>query len=296
MVEDRVSRVSFPETSNGKLDLSTLSLESKDDNPSSSCCGEEQGRELYHQILSDTESRKLLTEHKKYLQRLVATKHKDLHSMGFHHMHSSSLRSIVSERLDRSLFCLQRLEADITEATDDWTDFSEHRFDGHLVFDFDEQMRALDISHNSSRRENGDEAKERGDNDDSEYDDDSFALPPLASESGGPLGVPASNRSIPLSPDVSAPLRGASETWQAIRSGATTAITCSGCNASLHVIEDAEYVVCPDCWMVGSVEWNIGGIMFECDGSSTNFGLGLGVKAEEVVQWVEEQTSKSHTI
>lgn len=302
----RKAKVSFPDDSNESLDIGVPPAEEVGDmvvhHPVK--CYDEPGNHSH--ILYDTESRILFTEHKKFLHRLVSAKHKELQSMGFHHMNSSSLRSIISERLDRSTMSLFKLEADITDATEDLTDFSEHRFDGHLAFDFDEEVRALEMFHNSqSHRGGGDDAvlayDERGDNDysnndDEGEDDDSFSLSPAPRSSSGQLTVPATNRNIPLSAGLSVPLRGAAETWSAIRTAATTAVSCNGCTANLHVLEDAEYVVCPDCWTVGPVEYNIGGIMLESDGSSNNFGIALGVKADEILEWVEETSSNGKII
>jgi hypothetical protein len=145
----------------------------------------------------------------------------------------------------------------------------------------------LDSSHNSQRR------KEVTKNDDDD-ENESFALSVEPGEA--PQPVPATSRKIPLSPDLSVPLRGSTETWQAIKHGYTIAVTCSNCNADLHAIQDAEYFVCPDCWMVGPVEQAIGGIALEFDGSSDNYGIGLGVKARDVIQWVEEATSKAQVV
>lgn len=303
----RKARVSFPDNSSVTFDIgiasATVDSEEMFTHHNPMAFEEDEGHVLY-----DEESRLLLTEHKKFLYRLVSAKHKELQSMGFHHMNNSSLRSIISERLDRSSMSLQKLEADITDATEDLTDFSEHPFDGHLTLDFDEQVQALEMFHNScSRRGSGRShnddmlAYERSsnnddDDEDEEDDDDSFSLSPMHAFSASQWAVPPTNRKIPISAELSVPLRGAAETWNAIRTAATTAVTCKGCHANLHVLEDAEYVVCPDCWTVGPVEYKIGGIMLESDGSSGSFGLALGVKADEVLEWVEEANSKQKSI
>lgn len=269
---------------NGNVSFSTLSFGEVTEEfaglqfePEEKPCSNSDDTKQFRHVLTDPESRELLMEHKKHLQSLVAKEHKELQSMGFQRMNQSSLRSIISEKLDRSCVSLHRLEADITDATDDLTDFSEHQFDGHLVFDFDEQQRALDTSRSARRDEDG--------NDNS--DDDSFALPLEAQP------VPANSRKIPISPDISVALRGASESWRAIRNGSTTAMTCGGCKTRLHVVEDAEYVVCPDCWMVGPVEETIGGIAFELDGGCDKYGLGLGLPEKDIVRWVEEELAKT---
>lgn len=285
--QESSSMVSFPSASIDEESSGTFAWRFEDDGEGTKYSASNgDNPDGLRPILTDEESRKLLTEHKKYLKLLVAEGHKDLQSMGFSRSSQASLRSIITEKLDRSMMSVQKLEADITEATEDLTDFSEHQFDGHLAFDFDEQQRALDISRNSQAQRRRDEVADN----DEEDDDGSFALPAELCHS---RAVPATNRKIPVSPDVYVPLRGATETWQAIRRGCTTATTCSDCNSDLHVIEDAEYFVCPDCWMVGPIEQSVGGIALEFDGSSDNYGLGLGVKARDVIQWVVDGTSKT---
>ena len=278
MTDEKHVKVSFPETSFGDDGIEQFGLRFEPDNeePFPSNSVDDLKEQVSPQVLTDEESRKLLIEHKNYLKSLIAKKYEDLQSMGFHRINGSSLRSIISEKLDRSNMSLQKLEADITEATEDLTDYSEHNFDGHLEFDFDEQQRALDISRREERRE-----------EEADSDQDSFALPPQYQQA-----VPATSRKVPLSDGVSVPLRGASESWQAIRNECTTSMTCSGCQTKLHVIEDAEYVVCPDCWTAGPLEQSLGGFGFEMDGCSDNYGLGLGLPENDIVQWVEKEMKK----
>ena len=98
-----------------------------------------------------------------------------------------------------------------------------------------------------------------------------------------------------VAPGVTVPLRGSTETWEAIKDGRVTVTACCACQLELHCIEDAEFVICPDCWVVSSVDQTFGGIplenedMAEFDGGKrpTCRGVGLGVKAVEVVEWLE---------
>jgi hypothetical protein len=96
--------------------------------------------------------------------------------------------------------------------------------------------------------------------------------------------------SISFSPGVQKTLRSSKETWQAIRDGRITVTACSRCKVELHCIEDAEFVVCPDCRVASQVEQTIAGILLDSDspdGTTCN-GVGLGVKAKDVIQWLED--------
>ena len=140
---DAFAGASFEESS----EVFALQFEPEDGAPARKNSGQPR------QILTDEESRNLMMEHKKYLKRLVAQGHKDLQSSGIYRMNQSSLRSIITEKLSRSTMTLQKLEVDFTDATEDTTEFSDHLFDcSHLVFDFDEQQRALDSSSRRSLR------------------------------------------------------------------------------------------------------------------------------------------------
>lgn len=95
---------------------------------------------------------------------------------------------------------------------------------------------------------------------------------------------------LELSPGNEKPIRSAMDTWKAIRDGNTTIVSCKCCGTELHSIADAELVVCPDCWAVSPIEQSVGGIVLECDDStaSQGNGVGLGVKAHDVLQWLEK--------
>jgi hypothetical protein len=94
---------------------------------------------------------------------------------------------------------------------------------------------------------------------------------------------------IELAPGVEKVLRSPKETWEAIRDGKTILTECFSCRAKLHCIEDAEFVVCPDCHVASPVEQSIGGVPLDCDGPEASFcnGIVLGVKEKDVVEWLE---------
>ena len=103
------------------------------------------------------------------------------------------------------------------------------------------------------------------------------------------------NSMMEVAPGVNVPLRGSTETWHAIKDGRVTVTTCCACQLELYCIEDAEFVICPDCWVVSSVDQTVGGIplenedICESDGEKkpASRGVGLGVKAVDVVEWLE---------
>jgi hypothetical protein len=119
---------------------------------------------------------------------------------------------------------------------------------------------------------------------------------------GSPL-QPEEQLVIEISPGVTMPLRGATETWQAIQGGHVTVTTCSACQMELHCVDTAELVICPDCWVITSIDQVVGGIQLESDelididdqgGSSTTntadqpcTGVAIGIKATHVVKWLE---------
>jgi hypothetical protein len=141
-------------------------------------------------------------------------------------------------------------------------------------------------------------------------DEESDPLPGRATEkatstivTGGSPLKPEEQLVIEVTTGVTMPLRGAIETWQAIQEGHVTVTTCSACQMELHCMKTAELVICPDCWVISSIDQVVGGIQLESDGlididdqggsSSTTTadqpcsGVALGIKATHVVQWLE---------
>ena len=74
-----------------------------------------------------------------------------------------------------------------------------------------------------------------------------------------PAAVPSSPKQSPtptieLEPGVFLRLRGAVETQMAIQSGHFIATDCPCCTATICCIENADYVVCPDCRVVSPIQ------------------------------------------
>jgi hypothetical protein len=78
---------------------------------------------------------------------------------------------------------------------------------------------------------------------------------------------------IEIAPGILKPLRGSEETWKAIETGNIVPTACISCSLSLHCLDDAEYVICPACRVVGPVECCLQGF---------GRGIGLGVKDEQL--------------
>ena len=216
-------------------------------------------------VLKDEGSRSCIEDQKKHLQQMVSKQRTSLRSLLGCNTNNGSLRSLLSEKIDQnsSLSCFKNFDNDFTDETEDLTEsFAGHNSSlGKLQFDFDEEQKMLDFL---SERE------------------DEYHVPEPA-----PPATQKQTGSVEVTPGVEVTLRSAPETWQAIKYGCTIQTSCHGCGSDLHVIEDAAHVVCPDCWMIGPVEQSIGGIPLEFDGASDNHGLGLGVKASDLLQWID---------
>jgi hypothetical protein len=81
---------------------------------------------------------------------------------------------------------------------------------------------------------------------------------------------------IEISPGVHACLRGADETWKAIEQDYYMPAECLCCQATIFCIQNADFVLCPDCRVVSRME-----------GSSSQGmgGVGLGFKYEDLANW-----------
>lgn len=93
---------------------------------------------------------------------------------------------------------------------------------------------------------------------------------------------------IEVAPGIELRLRGSKETWEAIKESRITVTSCCCCLTELHCIEDAELVVCPDCWVVSPVDQSIGGIPIEVDSNESDPSVSLGVKIEDTIRWLSE--------
>jgi hypothetical protein len=81
---------------------------------------------------------------------------------------------------------------------------------------------------------------------------------------------------IEISPGVLVRLRGADETWKAIELDYYMPTECFCCQATIFCIQNADYVLCPDCRVVSRME----------DSSSQGMGgVGLGFTYEDLARW-----------
>ncbi len=84
---------------------------------------------------------------------------------------------------------------------------------------------------------------------------------------------------IEISPGVHVRLRGADETWKAIANDFYMPAECICCETTIFCIQNADYVLCPDCRVVSCME----------DPSSRGVGgVGLGFKYEDLARWQED--------
>jgi hypothetical protein len=218
-------------------------------------------------FLEEGAARKLINEQRASLKTLILEQVNSLSNLS-NRTNNQSLRSIISDTLGRSS---KNLDCSITEQGNE--SFSEFEWleDGHSSRCFEEEQRMWD----SIKID-----EERG------GDDEYYETPEPAVR---PKKEWAKNQ-IEVTPGVFMPIRGYSETWQAIKQNCTTTTLCSSCKEELHVIDDAAHVVCgPDCWMVTPIDQSIGETPLEFDGESADSqGVGMGVKAEEVLKWAKE--------
>lgn len=112
---------------------------------------------------------------------------------------------------------------------------------------------------------------------------------------------------VEIAPGVYAPLRGSHETWRAIQRDfyrPTTCVVC-GCGGggsgsgtdgdatTLFVIQDASYVLCPICRVVGPVEPDPDSSGGGGGGAAKAGGVGLGFTHEDLVTWITTSSSSS---
>jgi hypothetical protein len=105
-----------------------------------------------------------------------------------------------------------------------------------------------------------------------------------------PPPPPSYQQTIEISPGVHVRLRGADETWKAIENDFYMPAECICCESTIFCIQNADYILCPDCRVVSRME----------DLSSHGMGgVGLGFKYEDLARWQEailrEQTSRRPT-
>jgi hypothetical protein len=88
--------------------------------------------------------------------------------------------------------------------------------------------------------------------------------------------APSPLPTIEISPGVQVRLRGADETWKAIENDYYMPAECICCESTIFCIQDADYVLCPDCRVVSRME----GLSSRGMG-----GVGLGFKYEALARW-----------
>jgi hypothetical protein len=91
-----------------------------------------------------------------------------------------------------------------------------------------------------------------------------------------PPCMPSSLPTVEISPGVHVRLRGANETLEAIESDSYMPAECFCCESTIFCIQQADYILCPDCRVVSRME----GI--SCTGMG---GVGLGFKYEDLARW-----------
>jgi hypothetical protein len=110
----------------------------------------------------------------------------------------------------------------------------------------------------------------------------------------GPAAGAGGGKMIEIAPGILEPLRGSEETWRAIQADFYRPATCVACgcgngcdDTTLFVIQDARYVLCPACKVVGPVDND--------DGDETSGGrgggVGLGFTHDDLVAWLSSSSS-----
>ena len=104
---------------------------------------------------------------------------------------------------------------------------------------------------------------------------------PEVSQAEPPPALPSSlpfHPTIEISPGVHVRLRGADETWKAVENDFYMPAECICCESTIFCIQNADYILCPDCRVVSRME----------DISSNGMGgVGLGFKYEDLARWQE---------
>jgi hypothetical protein len=90
---------------------------------------------------------------------------------------------------------------------------------------------------------------------------------------------PSQPPTIEISPGVHVRLRGADETWKAIANDYYMPTECICCESTIFCIQNADYVLCPDCRVVSRMNDPSSHIMG---------GAGLGFKYEDLARWQKD--------
>jgi hypothetical protein len=114
------------------------------------------------------------------------------------------------------------------------------------------------------------------------YDEDRkpSARPSVTAVRGAPRDKSDKMAMIQVAPGLSARLRGAAETWEAIQRDFYRPCMCLACSTDLFCIQDAWLVLCPDCRVLSPME--------DLDGETRDVregGVGLGFKGDALAEW-----------
>jgi len=104
-----------------------------------------------------------------------------------------------------------------------------------------------------------------------------------SSSSGGQqfMEETPSVKSIEISTGTHLRLRGADETWRAIKLDFYMPCACCCCDLTLFCIQDADFVLCPGCRIVSPM-------VGDCFGGGDEGGIGLGFTMENLAKWQED--------
>jgi hypothetical protein len=111
----------------------------------------------------------------------------------------------------------------------------------------------------------------------SSSDWENYSIPEVSPKPTPPPPTPPSSRpTIEISPGVHVRLRGADETWKAVENDFYMPAECICCESTIFCIQNADYILCPDCRVVSRME----GLSSHGMG-----GVGLGFKYEDLARW-----------
>ena len=92
---------------------------------------------------------------------------------------------------------------------------------------------------------------------------------------------------IEVADGVMLPLRGTNESLEAIYDGRVTIARCCCCRVNLHCIDEADLVICPDCYVVSPVDISdVKGDDFNLQSDQYNC-VGLGFKTNAILARLE---------
>jgi hypothetical protein len=152
------------------------------------------------------------------------------------------------------------------------------------LFDVDEQRKELEFFEEQQKQRVGLVGLDHQEYDRDESEQDNSNSEELDNEG---------EDMIEVTPGVNMPLRRSFETWQAIMDGRVIVTKCYSCTSELGCIDDAELVICADCWVFNPIDQNIASVSRERDQTSRVVrGVGIGVKLEDIVEWMSNPEAR----